>query len=50
MGDGGKWICGLERIAPKKKCVMYSFGADFVSLDMDKRVNSTVRYKWRVLL
>ncbi|KAG6380486.1 methyltransferase domain-containing protein [Boletus reticuloceps] len=26
MGDGGKWVCGLERIIPKKKCVMYSFG------------------------
>lgn len=26
MGDGGKWVCGLERIAHKKKCVMYSFG------------------------
>lgn len=26
MGDGGKWFCGLERIAPKKKCVIYSFG------------------------
>ncbi|KAG8214141.1 hypothetical protein J3R82DRAFT_10907 [Butyriboletus roseoflavus] len=26
MGDGGKWVCGLERITPKKKCVMYSFG------------------------
>lgn len=26
MGDGGKWVCGLERIVHKKKCVMYSFG------------------------
>lgn len=26
MGDGGKWVCGLERIAPKKQCVIYSFG------------------------
>jgi hypothetical protein len=26
MGDGGKWFCGAERIASKKKCVMYSFG------------------------
>ncbi|KAF9227115.1 hypothetical protein BS17DRAFT_747348 [Gyrodon lividus] len=26
MGDGGKWICGLERVIPKNKCVMYSFG------------------------
>ncbi|KAH7916618.1 methyltransferase domain-containing protein [Hygrophoropsis aurantiaca] len=28
MGDGGKWFCGLERIAPKKSCVMYSFGVN----------------------
>ncbi|KAI6037542.1 methyltransferase domain-containing protein [Pisolithus marmoratus] len=26
MGDGGKWVCGLERIIHKKECVMYSFG------------------------
>ncbi|KAH7888957.1 methyltransferase domain-containing protein [Phlebopus sp. FC_14] len=26
MGDGGKWVCGLECIVPKKKCVIYSFG------------------------
>jgi len=26
MGDGGKWICGLEHIQKKKKCVIYSFG------------------------
>ncbi|KAG9316855.1 hypothetical protein JVU11DRAFT_2927 [Chiua virens] len=28
MGDGGKWVCGLERIVPKKQCVMYSFGVN----------------------
>ncbi|EMD33741.1 hypothetical protein CERSUDRAFT_67883 [Gelatoporia subvermispora B] len=26
MGDGGKWVCGLERIARQKECVIYSFG------------------------
>ena len=26
MGDGGKWVCGLERIQNKKQCVIYSFG------------------------
>ena len=50
MGDGGKWVCGLERIVAKKECLIYSFGMDFVSLDMDRKVNSAVRYKWRVLL
>ncbi|KAF9241795.1 methyltransferase domain-containing protein [Melanogaster broomeanus] len=28
MGDGGKWFCGVERIARKKNCVMYSFGVN----------------------
>lgn len=26
LGDGGKWMCGLELIEPKKNCVIYSFG------------------------
>jgi len=26
MGDGGKWVCGLDRIAKQDKCVIYSFG------------------------
>jgi len=28
MGDGGKWVCGLEKIAKQKKspCVVYSVG------------------------
>jgi len=26
LGDGGKWICGVERLAKQKKCVVYSFG------------------------
>ena len=26
MGDGGKWVCGLERIAQQDSCVVYSFG------------------------
>lgn len=26
MGDGGKWVCGLEHIQKKDKCVIYSFG------------------------
>ncbi|KAH9961557.1 methyltransferase domain-containing protein [Russula dissimulans] len=25
MGDGGKWVCGLERLAKQDKCVIYSF-------------------------
>jgi len=26
LGDGGKWVCGLERLQHKKNCVIYSFG------------------------
>lgn len=25
-GDGGKWVCGMDVIAQKKKSVIYSFG------------------------
>ena len=26
LGDGGKWICGLSRVAEKPDCIVYSFG------------------------
>jgi len=26
LGDGGKWVCGMDRIAKQDKCVIYSFG------------------------
>ena len=38
MGDGGKWLCGLERIVPKKKCVMYSFGTDLLSSRIHRNI------------
>ncbi|CCL98198.1 uncharacterized protein FIBRA_00192 [Fibroporia radiculosa] len=28
LGDGGKWVCGLDRIARQKECVIYSFGVN----------------------
>ncbi|KAL6303533.1 methyltransferase domain-containing protein [Sparassis latifolia] len=28
MGDGGKWVCGMDRIAKQKECVVYSFGVN----------------------
>ena len=29
LGDGGKWTCGMDRIAKQDKCVIYSFGPPF---------------------
>ncbi|KAH9069679.1 hypothetical protein EDB83DRAFT_384626 [Lactarius deliciosus] len=26
LGDGGKWVCGLDRVVKQEKCVIYSFG------------------------
>jgi Methyltransferase domain len=26
LGDGGKWVCGLSRVAQKPDCIVYSFG------------------------
>jgi len=26
LGDGGKWVCGADRVAKQDKCVIYSFG------------------------
>ncbi|KAH8988086.1 methyltransferase domain-containing protein [Lactarius akahatsu] len=26
LGDGGKWVCGLDRVVKQDKCVIYSFG------------------------
>jgi hypothetical protein len=31
LGDGGKWVCGLDRVAKQEKCVVYSFGPFLLS-------------------
>ena len=31
LGDGGKWVCGMERIAKQPECVIYSFGASEIA-------------------
>jgi len=31
LGDGGKWICGISRLAHKPDCVVYSFGINYES-------------------
>ncbi|KAF7345079.1 hypothetical protein MVEN_01671400 [Mycena venus] len=28
MGDGGKWVCGLERATHRSNCVVYSMGVE----------------------
>jgi hypothetical protein len=28
MGDGGKWVCGLERATHHRNCVIYSMGVE----------------------
>ena len=30
-GDGGKWVCGVERLLAKPDCVIYSFGVEQAS-------------------
>ncbi len=32
LGDGGKWTCGVSRIAEKPDCIIYSFGAYYMYL------------------
>ena len=34
LGDGGKWVCGLDRVARQKKCVIYSFGLSISTFSM----------------
>jgi len=31
LGDGGKYVCGLSRLATKKDCIIYSFGINLES-------------------
>jgi len=31
LGDGGKWVCGISRLATKPNCVIYSFGINYES-------------------
>lgn len=45
MGDGGKWVCGLSRIAEKRHCVVYSAGISTESsfeAELIKRTNCEV--------
>ncbi|KAH9025474.1 hypothetical protein EDB84DRAFT_1440387 [Lactarius hengduanensis] len=33
LGDGGKWVCGMERIAKQEECVIYLFGCEVWEYD-----------------
>ena len=43
IGDGGKWTCGLSRLALKRDCVIYSFGINGES-SFEAEVLSATRY------
>jgi hypothetical protein len=30
LGDGGKWVCGFERVVNQPNCVVYSFGQYYI--------------------
>ena len=36
LRDGGKWVCGLDRVASQKQCVIYSFGLSISTLSMQQ--------------
>jgi hypothetical protein len=40
LGDGGKWVCGFDRVVKQPGCVIYSFGMSFLLID-----RSTVSYE-----
>ena len=47
LGDGGKWVCGLDRVARQKQCVIYSFGLSMSTLSTPQwfdRVLTPTRY------
>jgi len=43
LGDGGKWVCGVSRLAEKPNCVIYSFGVDDGS-SFEAELLSSTRY------
>ncbi|CAL8092590.1 unnamed protein product [Orchesella dallaii] len=40
-GDGGKWLCNLERLKMKSNCIVYSFGVSNDSSFEDELVKNT---------
>jgi len=44
IGDGGKWVCGLQRVANQKKCVIYSFGLSFFPSILPPSVVTPTRF------
>ncbi|KAG8907979.1 hypothetical protein FRB99_001145 [Tulasnella sp. 403] len=47
LGDGGKWVCGLEKVANQKKgCVVYSVGINGESSFEAELLQSTTCQLW----
>jgi len=54
LGDGGKWVCGLNRVAKQDKCVIYSFGLPHPSTALAPHMliltSSITRHQRRVVI
>ena len=50
LGDGGKWVCGVERLAKQEKCVIYSFGSSISHLMFGEADRSMRRHQRRVII
>jgi len=46
LGDGGKWVCGMEKVLQRPDCIVYSFGVNkessFEAAIMQKSTNCEV--------
>ncbi|KAF8957203.1 hypothetical protein BDZ97DRAFT_1847750 [Flammula alnicola] len=45
LGDGGKWVCGLSRVAEKPDCIVYSFGM-FATYSCSRSLTTYVEQIW----
>jgi len=41
VGDGGRWVCGLSRLADKEDCIIYTFGNNHESTFEAEALDST---------
>jgi hypothetical protein len=51
LDDGGKWVCGLDRVAKQDKCVIYSFGLPpFLCCHLPFLMAHADRYQRRIVV